>query len=185
MRKLEIATGFAHYKVLLAILGVLTAWASFEVWKWQQQQHEKYLLAKQQACQDSLDSAEKYVKSDRFLKSAYYSILAQKPLKIKLNQPGINTNFEVGKRYILMPSQPVSLIPENPRYEGGLFERLARKPSKASPEPLMVTGQKILGNKAEVVSVCSPNPFTVSLEHLYETVQPIDVSPYLSPFSIF
>lgn len=185
MKKLEIATGFAQYKVLLAILGILSSWASFEVWKWQQQQHEKYVAEKQQACQQRLDSANRYVQSDRFLKAAYYANKTQARLQIKLNKPGVNTDFTPEKQYILMYDKPVPLIPMNPKYEGGLFARLSSKPEKYPPEPLIVTGKKILGKKAEVISACSPQPFTVSLENLYEVTQPIDVSPYLSPFSSF
>jgi hypothetical protein len=185
MKKLEIPTGLAQYKVLLAILGVLTSWAAFAVWKWQQQQHEKYVLENQQACQQRLDSANRYVQGDRFLKAAYYANKTQEQLKIKLNQPGINTNFKSEQQYILMYYKPVPLIPSNPRYEGDLFERLSRQPDKYPPEPLIVTSKKRLGNKAEVISACAPKAFTVSLEDLYEITQPIDITPYLPPFSTF
>ncbi|MDZ7966391.1 MAG: hypothetical protein RM368_15665 [Nostoc sp. DedSLP03] len=185
MKKLEIATVFAQYKVLLAILGVLSSWASFEVWKWHQQQHEKYIAQKQQACQQRLNSANRYVQSDRFLKAAYYASKTQDKLQIQLNKPGINTDFKPEQTYILMYERPVPLIPSNPRYEGNLFERLSRQPDKYPPEPLIVTGKKILGNKAEVISACAPTSFTVSLENLYEITQPIDISPYLPPFSSF
>jgi hypothetical protein len=42
-----------------------------------------------------------------------------------------------------------------------------------------------VGKQAEVISACSPKSFTVSRENLYETTQPIDVTPYLPPFSSF
>ncbi|MHC5859924.1 hypothetical protein [Nostoc sp.] len=185
MKKLEIATGFAQYKVLLAILGVLSSWASFEVWKWHQQQHDKYIAQKQQACQEMIENASNDVQSNRFLKAAYYSYLMQQSFTIKLKQPGINTDFISEKDYILMYSQPASLIPEHPRYEGSLFERLSKRTDKQPPAPLIVTGKKILGNKAEVISACAPKSFTVSLENLYEITQPVDISPYLPPFSSF
>lgn len=185
MKKLEIATGFAHYKVLLAILGVLAAGLSFEIWKWNQQQHEKYIAQKEQACQQRLNTAENYVQSNRFLKAAYYASKTQDKINIKLDKPGITTNFKPNKEYILMYDKPVPLIPNNPRYEGGLFEMLSRQPEKYPPQPLIVTGKRILGNEAEVISVCAPKPFTVPLENLYETNQKIDVTPYLPPFSSF
>jgi hypothetical protein len=185
MKKLEIATGFAQYKVLLAILGVLLSWAAFAVWKWQQQQHEKYVLEKQQACQQALNIANQYVENNRNLKGAYYAAIAQDSFKSKMNQPGINTNFQVDKHYILMYLKPATLIPDKPRYEGSLFERLSKATDKRPPEPLMVTGKKKLGNTAEVKTACAPKAFTVSLENLYEIAQPIDIAPYLPPFSTF
>jgi hypothetical protein len=185
MKKLEIAAGFAQYKVLLAILGVLSSLVSFEVWKWHQQQHEKYVAEKQQVCQQMIENASNEVQNNRFLKAAYYAALMQKPFEIKLKQPGINTDFTPEKDYILMYSQPASLIPKNPRYEGSLFERLSKVSEKKPPAPLIVTGKKILGNKAEVITACAPKSFTVSLENLYEITQPIDPTPYLPPFSIF
>jgi hypothetical protein len=185
MKKLEFFTGLAQYKVLLAILGVVAAWASFEVWKWNQAQHEKYIAQKEQACQQRLATADRYVQSNRFLQAEYYANKTQSPLKIKLEKPGITTNFEPEKEYILMYDKPVHLIPENPRYEGSLFERLSRQPTKYPPEPLIVTGKKLLGNKAEVISACSPKTFTVPLDNLYETNQKLDISPYLPPFSSF
>ncbi|MBD2680908.1 MULTISPECIES: hypothetical protein [Nostoc] len=185
MKKLEIATGFAQYKVLLAILGVLTSLASFEVFKLNQKQHEKYVAEKQKACQQALDIANQYVEGDRTLRGVRYAAIAQEQFNKKINHPGISTDFQSGKNYILMYSQPTSLIPDNPRHEGKLFERLSQKTDKYLPEPLMVTGQKISGNKAQVTSACSPNPFTVALDNLYEIAQPIDINPYLPPFSSF
>lgn len=185
MKKLEIVTEFANYKVLLTILGVVGSILSFEIWKWNKEQHEKYIAEKEQACQQSLSMAEKYVQNNQFLRAAYYASTTQEKLKIKLNQPGITTQFKPDKEYILIYDKPVSLIPDKPRYEGKLFERLSKQPEKYPPEPLMVTGSKVIGNKVEVVSTCSPQPFPVSLENLYEIAQPIDVSPYLPPFSIF
>jgi hypothetical protein len=185
MKKLEIAAGFAQYKVLLAILGVLTSLASFEVWKWHQQQHEKYVMEKQQACQQRLDTANRYVQSNRFLKAAYYASKTQEKLKMKLDKPGITTAFLPEQEYILIYDKSVPLIPKNPRYEGNLFERLSRQPDQYPPEPLIVTGKKLLGNKAEVISACSPQTFLVPLDNLYETNQELDVTPYLPPFSSF
>ncbi|MBD2504062.1 hypothetical protein [Anabaena azotica] len=185
MRKLEIATGFAQYKVLLAILGILAAGLSFEVWKWNKERYEKYIAEKVQACQQSIEDASNDVLSNRFLKSNYYAGLMQQQSKFKLKQPGINTEFKANKEYILMYSQPASVIPNNPRYEGSLFERLSKETDKQPPAPIIVTGKKILGNKVEVVSACSPASFTVSSENLYEVTQPIDITPYLPPFSSF
>ncbi|WP_414756137.1 hypothetical protein [Anabaena sp. CCY 9910] len=185
MKKLEIATGLGQYKVLLAILGVVGAGLSFEMWKWNQQQHEKYIAEKQKACQQSLDIANQYVENNRILRNIYYAAIAQDTFKAKMNQPGINTDFQADKHYILMYSKSASLIPEQPRYEGSLFRRLSKLTDKRPPEPLMVTGKKLLGNKAEVISACSPVTFTVSLENLYEIAQPIDITPYQPPFSSF
>lgn len=185
MKKLEIITGLAQYKVLLTILGVLAAWASFEGWKWNQAQHEKYIAQKEEDCQQALDMANQYVEGNRKLRGVYYAAIAQEKFNAKINQPGVNTEFKPDKNYILIYSKPASLIPETPRYEGSLFVRLSKQTDKNPPEPLMVIGQKILGNKAEVISACSPKAFTVSLENLYETTQPIDINPYLPPFSSF
>jgi len=185
MKKLEIVTEFANYKVLLTILGVVASGLSFTIWKWNKEQHQKYIAGKEQACQQRLNLAEQYVQSDRFLKAAYYASKTQDKLNIKLDKPGITTQFKPNKEYILIYDKPVSLIPDKPRYEGRLFERLAKQPEKYPPEPLIVTGKKLLGNKVEVISACSPQSFTVSLENLYETTQPIDVSPYLPPYSSF
>ncbi|MBD2303429.1 hypothetical protein [Nostoc sp. FACHB-190] len=185
MKKIEIVTGFANYKVLLAILGVVASGLSFTAWKWNKEQHQKYIFRKEQACQQSLKIAEKYVQNNQFLRAAYYASTTQEKLRIKLNQPGITTEFKPDKEYVLIHDKAVALIPNNPRYEGKLFERLSKQPEKYPPEPLMVTGNKVLGNKVEVISTCSPQPFTVSLENLYEIAQPIDINPYLPPFSIF
>ncbi|BAY42178.1 hypothetical protein NIES2111_65740 (plasmid) [Nostoc sp. NIES-2111] len=185
MKKLEIATGFAQYKILLAILGVLTSLLSFEVFKWNKERHEKYIAQKEQSCQQSIEDASNNVLSNRFLKANYYAGLMQQKSKYKLKQPGINTKFQTDRNYILMYSQPASLIPSNPRYEGKLFETLSKPTDKKPPAPVIVTGKKLLGNKVEVVSACSPASFTVSLENLYEINQPIDITPYLPPFSSF
>lgn len=185
MKKLEFFTGLAQYKVLLAILGVLAAWASFEGWKWNQAQHEKYIAQREQDCQQAIETASNDVQSDRFLKSVYYAGLMNKKSRFQLKQPGINTEFQANKDYILMHSQPASLIPESPRYEGSLFARLSKKTDNKPPAPLIVTGKKLVGKQAEVISACSPKSFTVSRENLYETTQPIDVTPYLPPFSSF
>lgn len=185
MKKLEIATGFAQYKILLAILGVLTSLLSFEVFKWNKERHEKYIAQKEQACQQFLNSAERYIESNRFLKAAYYASKTQEKINIKLDKPGITTQFKPNEDYILMYDKPVPLIPNQPRYEGGLFEMLSRQPEKYPPQPLIVTGKRILGDKAEVISVCSPQPFIVPLENLYETTQQLDITPYLPPFSSF
>ncbi|MBD2438846.1 hypothetical protein [Nostoc sp. FACHB-110] len=185
MKKLEIATKFAYYKVFLAILGVVALSLYLGLWKWNKEQNEKYVAEREEACQQSIKDASNNVLSNRFLKSNYYANLMQKKPKFKLKQPGINTDFQANKDYILMYSQPASLIPKKPRYEGRLFEKLSRETDKKPPAPLMVTGKKLLANRVEVISACSPQPFTVSLENLYEVTQAIDVSPFLPPFSSF
>ncbi|MBD2503907.1 hypothetical protein [Anabaena azotica] len=184
MKKLEIATGFAHYKVLLAILGVLVSGFSFEVWKWNKERNEKEIAEREKQCQQRLDSANKYVQGDRFLKAAYYAAKSLDTVDIKLNKPR-EDNFKVGKEYVLIYDRPINLIPDNPRYEGKLFETLSRMPEKYPPQPLLVSGNKFLGDKIEVISVCSPIPFLVPTTYLYEINQKLDITPYLSPFSSF
>jgi len=161
----------AQHKVLLAILGVAIALAGFETWKWQQEQHDKSVAQQQRVCKQALNMASGYVHHSRTLFSLMLRKLGTNPLLA--DQPGINRPFEAGQHYILFYQSPHSLIPDQPRYDGKLFTTLSGH-WKSSPPPLMVTAKSLEGKQALVTSRCTPEPFAVSLENLYDTAQHSD-----------
>lgn len=173
----------AQSKILLAILGVVVAIGGFQVWKWNTEQHQKFLASKQKDCQQALDSGYHYFDSSRSFKEFYYAKKFNKEINFQLNQPNINT-LKPQSDYLILYTTPTPLIPENPRYEGQFFKGLSEK-RKNIPSALLVTAIKAIPpDKALVGSACSPENFTVSLDNLYETVQrrDIDPAPYLPPF---
>lgn len=158
----------AEYKIQLAILGVLVSLASFGTWKWKQEQHEKFLAQQQKACQQNLDIANFYVNRSKTLNAQRLTLFGQPPLA---DQPGINAPFKEGQSYILFHTSPsVSFLPSQPRYDGAFFAVLSGR-WKGTPPPLMVKARAIQGKQAVVATSCSPKPFTVSLNDLYETAQ--------------
>ncbi|MBD2531913.1 hypothetical protein H6G97_20920 [Nostoc flagelliforme FACHB-838] len=181
----NVFVGVAHYKILLAILGVVSSIASFQVWKWNQEQHEKFLAEQQKACQQDLDIAEDYVNNSKTLYSVYNAdVLHQGKFNKEIERPGNNSPFEPGASYILIYNTPAALIPSHPRYDGKFFESLSKKTLKYSPQPLMVVAKSFQPNQATVTTSCSPKPFTVSLDNLYEISQKSDFD-FTPSFSMF
>lgn len=158
----------AEYKIQLAILGVLVSLAGFQTWKWQQEQHEKFLAKQQKACQQNLDIASFYVNHSKTLYAQNLKLLGKPPLA---DQPGINAPFKEGQNYILFyTSPPQSFLPSQPRYDGSFFAALTGS-SKDTPPPLMIKAKTMQGKQAIVTTSCSPKPFAVSLNDLYEMAQ--------------
>lgn len=178
--------GLIQSKIMLAIFGVLTLVLGVEVWKWNQEQHGKFIAQQQKKCQQELDEADEYVKHSKTLYAIYYAdVFHQGKLNYQVQRPGIESPFNPGNRYILLYNTPANLIPNNPRYDGDFFEMLSKKSAKYSPEPLMVTAKSLKDKQATVTTFCSPKPFTVSVENLYDTVQSNDFQLPLPPFSGF
>lgn len=158
----------AEYKIQMAILGVLISLASFGTWKWKQEQHEKFLVQQQKACQQDLDIASFYVNHSKTLYAQRLKLLGQPP---SADQPGINAPFKEGESYILFHTSPTdSFLPSQPRYDGAFFAPLTGR-WKGTPPPLMVQARAMRGKQAVVDTSCSPKPFTVSLNDLYEKAQ--------------
>jgi hypothetical protein len=178
-------TGLAQYKVLLGILGVVASLASFEMWKFHHEQHEKFIAEQQKACQQNLDEADEYVKHSKTLHAFYYSrdLTGHAMSNQGLERPGNGSLFETGKRYILIYNVPAALIPKHPRYDGNFFEGLAKKSSEYNSPPLMVLGKSLQSQQAIVTTSCSPQPFSVSLDNLYEIAQKNDF--IVPPFGSF
>ena len=171
----------AQNKILLAILAAVTSLSGFEVWKWNQEQHQEFMTEQKAKCQDQLDSAWRFVSKS----STLYKRMSEtegeqtKPLE----QPSINTKFEKDKLYILLYRKPHSLIPEAPIYDDLFFHGLAKVAENSPPPPLWVLGKSEENNKITVFSYCSPKPFEVSPEDLYESHQKSDFK--IIPFGSF
>lgn len=158
----------AEYKIQLAILGVLVSLAGFQTWKWQQEQHEKFLAQQQKACQQDFDLASFYVNHSKTLFAQNLKLLGQPP---SADQPGINAPFKEGESYILFHTSPTeSFLPSQPRYDGSFFAMITGR-SKDTPPPIMVRARALQGKQAVVDTSCSPKPFAVSLNDLYEMAQ--------------
>lgn len=180
--------GLVHNKIMLALLGTVISISGFLAWKYNQEQQEKKLAAQIASCKQDLDIASKNIKNSKSLYTFYYArSLGLNNVNQQLERPGINVNFEEGKTYILIYNTPASLIPESPRYEGKFFKTLSEKTVKYNPSPLMVVAKSLnsQSKQAIVTSSCSPQPFNVSVENLYEVSQKNDFTIPSSPFSSF
>ncbi|WP_414541667.1 hypothetical protein [Nostoc sp. CCY0012] len=161
-------------KILLAILAGVVSIGSFQVWQYNQQKHEEFIAGKEQDCKAQLHIGEVTVKQSRNLRNLKYNQVANPDLE----QPGINSEFEPGKGYVLIYTNARSLFPANSAtYESDFFKSLATADGFA-PQPLVVTGVSIDMQKKQalVSSYCSSKPFVVPLENLYETFQTIDIN---------
>ena len=161
-------------KILLAILAGVVSIGSFQVWQYNQQKYENFIAAREKECEFDLNIGETNVKQSRHLRNLRYNQIANPGLE----QPGINSEFEKGKAYVIIKTKPGYLIPPNTsNYDSTLFKTLSITYT-SPPQPLIVRGVSIDRPKKQalVSSHCSSQPFVVPLENLYENFQPIDIS---------
>lgn len=165
----------ARYKIQLAILGILISIASFEVWKWNQEQAEKFLNQQQAKCQQELDTADSFVSNSKSLNTLRFRPNSRS--HPPLDQPGITVPFKENKNYVLLYTDTHSLIPREPRYPSVFFERLAAN-WKDAPPPLWVLAKPLGHGQALVYTNCSPEPFPVDSKNLYDFTQKNDYNPF-------
>ncbi|MBX9256235.1 hypothetical protein H1Q63_20265 [Desmonostoc muscorum CCALA 125] len=161
-------------KILLAILAGVVSIGSFQIWQYNQQKYNKFIAAKEKECEFDLDIADTNVKQSRSLRNLRYNQIANPGLE----QPGINSEFEKGKAYLVISTKAGYIIPPNTsNYESTFFQSLSIT-SEHPPQPIIVRGVSINISKKQalVSSYCSSEPFVVPLENLYENFQPIDIS---------
>ncbi len=171
---------FAQSKIQLAILGAVMSLGSFEIWKYNQQQKQIFLAEQQKKCQQQLDNAEHFVAASQSLHALTLGLKTrhQRPLE----QPGITTRLKEDQSVILLYTTAHSLIPKDPRYENQFFDTLAGD-WKNAPPPLWVSASPLDSGHALVYTACSPKPFPVPLENLYEYFQRNDLRQ-AAPFGI-
>jgi len=161
-------------KILLAILAVIVSIGSFKIWQYNQQKHYKFIAEKEKECELDLDIADTNVKQSRSLRNLRYNQIANHGLE----QPGINSEFEKGKAYVVISTKAGYVIPPNTsNYDSTFFKSLSIT-YEHPPQPLIVRGVSIdiAKKQALVSSYCSSQPFLVPLKNLYENFQPIDIS---------
>ena len=143
----------------------------------------KIINQQKQLCLYDLYTGSNHMEASTVLKSLYIGFLENNDKRI--DKPGVNVPFEPEKNYILMYNFPSKLIPNNPRYDDILFEKLSQK-IEDKPPVLLVKTESLLkaSNEAIVSTSCSPEPFVVSLNNLYEIDQSKD-SEVKSPTSGF
>ncbi len=159
-------------KILLAILAGVVSIGSFQVWQYNQAKYEKLITAKENNCKVYIEMAQDSVKRSPSLRNFKYNNVVTPGLE----QPGINSQSEVDRRYILLYNKPVSTLPANALvYENGFFKSLLSK-ANYPPDSLLVDAVSfdLKNRQATVKSDCAKKPFVVNLENLYETVQPVD-----------
>jgi hypothetical protein len=178
----SIVNNLVQNKILLAILAGITSIGSFQVWKYNQEKHEKFIAEQTAKCQQRLDEGYSYMNNSMTLSTFFREpSLAVEELN-KIEKPGINTPFKTGKTYVLMYKTPGRLLPSNPRYDGKFFENLSKQTTKGIIPPLAVIAESIEDKQATIVSFCTPESFTVSVENLYEPYQQNDAVLKLAPF---
>lgn len=161
-------------KILLAILAGVVSIGSFQIWQYNQEKHYKFLAQQEQSCKFDLSRGEDNVRQSRNLRNLKYNQVVNPGLE----QPGINSEFKPGKGYVLIYTNNRPLLATNSAtYETDFLKSLSTADGFA-PQPLVVTAVSIdvSQKQALVSSACSPKPFIVPLENLYETFQPIDIS---------
>ncbi|WP_341531435.1 hypothetical protein WKK05_37645 (plasmid) [Nostoc sp. UHCC 0302] len=171
----SIVNGLVQNKILLAILAGVTAIGSFQVWKYNQEKHEKFIAEQTAKCQKQLDLANTYIDSSKTL-YVFYNYPSSPLNEVeRIEKPGINKPFKIGETYVLIYKVPGRLVPDNPRYDGKFFEGLSKQTTEGVISPLAVTARAIQGKQATVSTFCSPQTFTVSVENLYDPNQQNDV----------
>ncbi len=170
----------AQSKIQLALLGAVLSLLSFEIWRYNQEQKQKVLAEQQTKCQQQLDNAEHFVTDSQSLHALTLGLKTrnQRPLE----QPGITTRLKENQDVLLIYTAPHSLIPKEPRYENDFFEMLS-KDWKNAPPPLFVSASPLDSGHALVYTACSPKPFPVPLQNLYEYFQRNDLRQ-AAPFGI-
>lgn len=169
---MKILTSAIQNKILLAILAGVVSIGSFQVWKDKQAKYEKFIAGQETNCKVYIEMGEDAVKRSPSLRNLkYYNIVTP-----GLEQPGINSQYEVDSRYLLLYNKPVSTLPPNTLvYDNGFFKSLLKN-GKNPPESLLVKAVSfdLKNQQATVSSDCAKKPFVVRLENLYEEFQPVD-----------
>ena len=161
-------SSLVQYKIQLAILGAVLSLGSFEVWKYNQEQNQKFLAEQQKKCQQQLDDAERFVTGSPSLHALTMGLKTkQEP---PLDQPGTTTQLKENQDVLLIYTTPHSLIPKEPQYSNQFFDMLA-KDWKNAPPPLWVSASPLDSGHALVFTACSPKPFPVPLQNVYEYLQ--------------
>lgn len=144
---------------------------------------KKIIDQQKQLCLYDLYTGSNHMEASTVLESLYIGFLENNDKRIE--KPGINVPFEPEKNYVLMYNSPSKLIPSKPRYGDIFFEKLSQI-TKDKPPVLLVKTKSLLkaSNEAIVSTSCSPEPFVVSLNNLYDINQSKD-SEVKSPTSGF
>ncbi|MHC5777072.1 hypothetical protein [Nostoc sp.] len=169
---MKIVTSAIQNKILLAILAGIVSIGSFQVWKDKQAKYEKFIAGQENNCKVYIEMGEDAVKRSPSLRNLKYNNIVTPGLK----QPGINSEYEVDSRYLLLYNKPVSTLPPNTLvYDNGFFKSLLKN-GKNPPESLLVDAVSfdLKNQQATVSSSCAKKPFVVRLENLYEEFQPVD-----------
>lgn len=169
---MKIVTSAIQNKILLAILAGIVSIGSFQVWKDKQAKYEKFIAGQENNCKVYIEMGEDAVKRSPSLRNLKYNNIVTPGLK----QPGINSEYEVDSRYLLLYNKPVSTLPPNTLvYDNGFFKSLLKN-GKNPPESLLVDAVSfdLKNQQATVSSYCAKKPFVVRLENLYEEFQPVD-----------
>ncbi|RCJ42802.1 hypothetical protein A6769_36755 [Nostoc punctiforme NIES-2108] len=162
-------------KILMAILAIGVASLSFQMWKYQDEQYQKLLANQKVLCEKSLKDADDLIFKSRTLYSAFNSGNGSHAIpKDKIQQPGINTQLQK-KSYVLIRTKKHPLIPNNtPHYKSTYFESYSKPPGGETNVDAIVTAEPLNDFEALVTSPCSPKPFPVFFEDLYEITQKHD-----------
>lgn len=165
-------------KILMAILAIGVTSLSFQMWKYQDEQYQKLLANQKVLCEKSLKDADDLIFKSRTLYSAFNSGNGRHAIpKDKIQQPGINTQLQK-KSYVLIRTKKHPLIPSNtPHYKSTYFESYSKPPGGETNVDAIVTAEPLNDFEALVTSPCSPKPFAVSFEDLYEITQKHDFTP--------
>ena len=170
---MKIISSVIQNKILLAILVGIVSIGSFQVWQYNQAKYERLIADKENNCKVYIEMAEDSVKRSPSLRNLKYNNVVTSGLK----QPGINSQSEVNRRYILLYNKPVSTLPPNALvYDNGFFKSLLSK-GNYPPKSLLVDAVDfdLKNQQATVKSDCAKKPFVVDLENLYEELQPVDI----------
>jgi hypothetical protein len=165
-------------KILILIVSIGVASLSFQMWKYQDEQYQKVLANQKVLCEKSLKDADDLIFKSPALYSAFNSGNSRYAVpKDKIQQPGINTQLQK-KSYILIRNKKRPLIPNNtPHYKSIYFESYSKPPGGETNVDAIVTAEPLNNFEALVTSPCSPKPFAVSFEDLYEITQKHDFTP--------
>lgn len=169
---MKIVTSAIQNKILLAILAGIVSIGSFQVWKDKQAKYEKFIAGQENNCKVYIEMGEDAVKRSPSLRNLKYNNIVTPGLK----QPGINSEYEVDSRYLLLYNKSVSTLPPNTLvYDNGFFKSLLKN-GKNPPESLLIDAVSfdLKNQQATVSSYCAKKPFVVRLENLYEEFQPVD-----------
>lgn len=160
------------------MLGMGVAILGFQVWKYQDEQYQKLLANQKALCEKSLKDADDFIFQSKALYTALNSGKISNAIpRDKIQQPGINTQLQK-KSYVLIRTKKRALIPNNtPHYKSIYFESYSKPPGGETNVSAIVTAEPLNDFEALVSTPCSPKPFAVSFEDLYEITQKNDFTP--------